>query len=296
MSQETVTQLKRQLSTSTKSTFKWKKVLGKVLLYLPLVFWSIITIFPFWYVTVLSTKSISEIFRFPPPIWFGDALANNYYLLMQRLPFWRNLWNSVYIAAIGTTLTLFFCSLGGFGFAMYNFKGRKFLFNFMMSTMMIPMLLGIIPFFIMMKNFGWVNTPRALYIPGAAGAYGTYLMRQYIIGSVPYELMDSARIDGCNEFMIYWRIILPIIKPGLGALGIITFLGSWNNLLGALIILRDRLTYTIPVALRSFQGMAQTEYGAMFLGSAISILPIVLIFVLMSKQIIAGLTQGAVKG
>lgn len=291
---QTSAQLKHQIST--KSGFNFKKLLGKLLLYLPLVFWAAVTIFPFWYVTVLSTKSISEIFNFPPPIWFGKALANNYMLLMQRLPFWRNLWNSVYIATLGTTLTLFFCSLGGFAFAMYNFKGRKFLFNFMMSTMMIPMLLGIVPFFIMMKNFGWVNTPKALYIPGAASAYGTYLMRQYIIGSVPYELMDSARIDGCNEFLIYWRIILPIIKPGLGALGIITFLGSWNNLLGALIILRDRMTYTIPVALRSFQGMAQTEYGAMFLGSAISILPIVLIFVLMSKQIIAGLTQGAVKG
>lgn len=294
MSQETTVQLKRQLPTQ--SSFNLKKILGKTLLYLPLLFWAIITIFPFWYVMVLSTKPIQEIFRFPPPMWFGNALANNYVLLMARLPFWRNLWNSIYIATLATTLTLFFCSLGGFGFALYNFKGRKFLFNFMMSTMMIPQLLGIVPFFIMMKNFGWINTPKALYIPGAAGAYGTYLMRQYIVGSVPYELMDSARIDGCSEFMIYWRIILPIIKPGLGALGIITFLNSWNNLLGALIILRETKTYTIPVALRSFQGMAQTEFGAMFLGSAISIMPIILIFVLMSKQIIAGLTAGAVKG
>ena len=277
-------------------SFSWKKLFGASILHIPLIFWSVITIFPFWYVTVLSTKSVSEIFRFPPPIWFGNAFLENYVILMERLMFWRNLWNSIYIATIATALVLFFCSLGGFAFAMYRFKGRTFLFNFMMASMMIPQMLGIVPFFILMKHFGWINTPKALYIPGAANAYGTFLMRQYIIGSVPYELMDSARIDGCSEFGIYWRIIVPIIKPGMGALGIITFLNSWNNLISALVLLRERSTYTVPLALRSLQGMAQTEYGAMFLGSAISILPIVFIFILMSKQIIAGLTEGAIKG
>jgi multiple sugar transport system permease protein len=287
-----------QLGTKleTKRTFNLKKLFASSLLHLPLIFWSVITIFPFWYVTVLSTKAVSEIFRFPPPIWFGNSFIYNYVTLMERLMFWRNLWNSVYIATIATALVLFFCSLGGFAFAMYRFKGRTFLFNFMMASMMIPQMLGIVPFFILMKYFGWINTPKALYIPGAANAYGTFLMRQYVIGSVPYELMDSARIDGCSEFGIYWRIILPIIKPGMGALGIITFLGSWNNLISALVLLRERSTYTVPLALRSLQGMAQTEFGAMFLGSAISILPIVLIFILMSKQIIAGLTEGAIKG
>lgn len=286
------------LSSQTKvgTGFSFKSLLAKILLYLPLLFWAVIAIFPFWYMLVVSSRTNAEIFSFPPPMWFGHGLMENYDILFSRLSFWRNLWNSFYIASLGTLLTLFFCSLSGFGFSMYNFKGRKLLFNFMMSTMMIPAMVGIIPFFIMMKAFGWVNTPRAIYLPGVAGAYGIFLMRQYIISSVPYELMDAARIDGCSEFSIFWRIILPIIKPGLGALGIITFLGQWNNFMTPLIILRDKLTYTYPVALRSFQGMANTQWGAIYLGSTISILPIVIIFIILNKQIISGLTAGSVKG
>lgn len=272
-----------------------KPILMKSLLYLPLIFWTIITFYPFWYMIVVATRDIAEIFSFPPPVWFGQALVDNYRILMERLPFWNNVWNSVYIASMSTILTLFFCSLGGYGFAMYNFKGKKTMFNFMLTTMMIPSLLGIIPFFIMMKSFGWINCPRALYIPGAASAYGIYLMRQYITSAVPLGLLDAARIDGCGEFRIYCRVVLPIIKPGLGALGIITFLGSWDNFMGALVILRDKSAYTIPVALRSFQGMAQTDYGAIMVGTSIAILPLILVFVVMSKQIISGLTHGAIK-
>ena len=274
----------------------FQKVGVKICLYLPLVIWTVVTIYPFWYMMVLATRSLSEIFAFPPPMWFGRALAENYQILLERLPFWRNVWNSVYIAVMATITTLFFCSLGGYGFAVYEFRGKKILFNIMLATIMIPALLGIIPFFIMMRYFGWINTPRALYIPGAASAYGIYLMRQYITSSVPLALVDAARIDGCTEFGIYRRIVLPIIKPGLGALGIITFLGSWDNFMGALVILRDRMTYTIPVALLYFQWQAQTDYGAIMVGACIAVLPLVVVFLFMSKQLIAGLTYGAVKG
>ncbi|MBA2133435.1 carbohydrate ABC transporter permease [Capillibacterium thermochitinicola] len=279
-----------------KQQIDYKKIGIKILLYLPLLIWTVVTIYPFWYMVVLSTRSLAEIFAFPPPMWFGRALAENYRILLDRLPFWRNVWNSVYIAVMATITTLFFCSVGGYGFAVYEFRGKKLMFNIMLATMMIPALLGIIPFFIMMSYFGWINTPRALYIPGAASAYGIYLMRQYITSSVPLALVDAARIDGCSEFAIYRRIVLPIIKPGLGALGIITFLGSWDNFMGALVILRERMTYTIPVALRSFQGQAQTDYGAIMVGASIAVIPLVIVFLFMSKQLIAGLTYGAIKG
>lgn len=279
-----------------KKQIDYKNIAIKIALYLPLLIWTVVTIYPFWYMVVLSTRGLSEIFAFPPPMWFGRALAENYKILLDRLPFWRNVWNSVYIAVMATITTLFFCSLGGYGFAVYEFKGKKVMFNIMLATMMIPALLGIIPFFIMMSYFGWINTPRALYIPGAASAYGIYLMRQYITSSVPLALVDAARIDGCSEFAIYRRIVLPIIKPGLGALGIITFLGSWDNFMGALVILRERMTYTIPVALRSFQGQAQTDYGAIMVGASIAVIPLVIVFLFMSKQLIAGLTYGAIKG
>jgi len=274
----------------------YKQIGIKLCLYLPLLFWTVVTLYPFWYMMVLSTRSLSEIFAFPPPMWFGRALADNYRILLERLPFWRNVWNSVYIAVMATVTTLFFCSLGGYGFAVYEFKGKKVLFNIMLATIMIPALLGIIPFFIMMRFFGWINTPRALYLPGAASAYGIYLLRQYITGAVPLALVDAARIDGCSEFGIYCRIVLPIIKPGLAALGIITFLGSWDNFMSALVILRDKITYTIPVALRSFQGQAQTDYGAIMVGASIAVLPLITVFLFMSRQLIAGLTYGAIKG
>src|SRR5690554_215757 len=273
-----------------------KREVSKYFLYHPLVIWALITLYPFWYMLVLATRGPAEIFRMPPPVWFSKALLSNYEVLLDRLPFWRNLWNSFYIAAMASLLSMFFCSLGGFGFAMYKFKGRNLLFNFMIATLMIPPLLGIVPYFIMMSYFGWVNTPRALYLPGAAGAYGIYLLRQYILSAVPPDLMDAARIDGCTEFAIYYRVVLPIIKPGVGALGLISFIGSWNNFMTALVILKARATYTLPVALRSFQGAAQTHYGAIMVGATIAVFPLLIIFAFMSKQIISGLTLGALKG
>ncbi|MGQ9779260.1 MAG: carbohydrate ABC transporter permease [Bacillota bacterium] len=273
-----------------------KNVLTQIVLYLPLILAALVTIFPFWYMLVLATKSKSQIFSLPPPMWFGNAFRENYASLFARLPFWRNFWNSIYIAGMGTALTLFLCSLAGFGFAMYRFKGRELLFKMMLATFMIPGWVMIIPTFLMMKAFGWYNTPRALYLPGAASAMGIFMMRQYISSAIPLELVDSARMDGCTEFGIYWRIALPLIKPALGALGIMSFVGQWNSFVMPLVMLRDVTTYTVPVALRSLQGMASIEYAAIMVGSVISTFPVLLVFIFMSKQFISGLTRGAIQG
>lgn len=274
---------------------KARGYVGVFLCYVALSLWAAATVFPFWHMLVLATSTPGEMFRFPPPMWFGTNLTENYHLLMDAVQFWRNSWNSLYISTMQTGLTLFFCSLAGFGFAMYRFKFREQLFNLMLATIMIPNVLGLIPYFIMMKSFGWFNTPRALYVPGAATAFGIFLMRQYIYSSVSKGLLDAARIDGCSEFQIYWRIVLPLIKPGIGALGIITFLGSWNNFMAALVILPDMATTTIPVALRTLEGQVNIQYGAIMVGTALSILPIAIVYVLMSKQFISGLTEGAMK-
>ena len=271
----------------------------KGLLYLPLIIWSVVVIFPFWYMLVLSTKGKAEIFNYPPPLTlsrnFMSGFLENYNNLLAQLPFWRNVLNSIYIAIMNTLTSMFFCSLGGYGFAIYDFKGKRFMFNFMLFTMMIPGIVGIVPFFVMMNFFGWLNKARALYIPGMANAFGIFLMRQYINSSVPIDLVDAARVDGASEFGIYWRIVLPLISPILGSYAIITFLSSWNSYMGPLIVLRTMESYTIPVALGALKGLQSVDYGAIMVGNVISVFPLLIVFIFFSKMIIDKVTEGALK-
>ena len=260
---------------------------ARVFMYLLLSFLALVTIFPFYWMFVLATQTPAEIYSFPPHLWFGNGASENYHSLISALPtFWHNVWNSIYIAIMATLTTLFFCSLGGYAFAMYDFKYKNALFAFMIATMMIPPLLGIVPYYIEMGIFGWLDKPRALYIPGMASAFGIFLMRQYIASAIPKELMDAARIDGCSEFHIYWRIVLPLIKPGLATLGVVTFVGSWNNFLGALVVLHSPASFTIPVALRTLQGYNTIKWGAIMFGTALSVLPILLVFLAASRKVI----------
>lgn len=251
---------------------------------------------PFYFMFIFATHHNKEIFTVPPPLWFGDALATNLKDLLTRLPhFWKNLGWSFYIAIMTTALNLFFCSLAGFAFAMYDFRYRELLFATVMSTLLLPSFIGMIPTVLVMDWLGWFNTPRALYVPGCAGALGIFMMRQYISSAIPRELIDAARIDGCSEFGLYWRIVLPLIGPAMGTLGLVVFIGSWNNFIQPLIVMNDMEMYTVPLALRALQGTGQTPWGAISAGSAIAVLPLLVIFVFASRRLIEGLTAGAVK-
>lgn len=272
------------------------QVIRKVLLYAVLLFLAALTLFPFYWMFVLATHSQGDIYSAPPPMWFGEYLTRNYEALTSRLPYVRNIWNSLYIAIMATVATVFFASLAGFGFAMYQFRFKKVLFAVVIASLMIPPLLGIIPYYLIIQWLGWLDTPRAIWVPGMAGAFGIFLMRQYIASVMSRDLMDAARIDGASEFRIYWNIVLPIIKPGLATLGMLTFIGQWNNFLGPLVVLSSRENYTVPLALRTLQGLIQTDWGAVLLGSSLAVIPLLVIFVLASRQVIEGLTAGSVKG
>ena len=251
---------------------------------------------PFYFMFVFATHTHREILSMPPPLWFGGAFLDNLDQLLRSLPhFWKNVGWSVYVALMSTVLNLFFCSLAGFAFAMYDFKWREGLFAMVMATMLLPSFVGMIPTALTMSWLEWMNQPRALYVPGAVGALGIFMMRQYIESAIPRELIDAARIDGCGEFAIYWRVVLPLIGPALGTLGLITFIGSWNNFIGPLIVIRDMEMYTVPLALRSLQGTGQIPWGAISAGSAIAVLPLLVLFMLASRRLIEGLTAGAVK-
>jgi multiple sugar transport system permease protein len=251
---------------------------------------------PFYFMFVFATHPRSEIFSMPPPLWFGDAFLQNLDILRAKVPLWRNLGWSVYVGLMSTALTLLFCAMGGYAFAVYEFRFKKQLFGIVMATMLIPSFLGMIPSFLIMDFLGWIDQPRALYIPGAAPAMGIFLMRQYILSAIPRELIEAARMDGCNEFRIFRSVVLPLLGPVFGTLGLITFISSWNNFIGPLVVMRTVEMYTFPLALRSVQSPVDTEWGALMAGSAIAVLPLLILFVFSSRRLIAGLTAGAVRG
>jgi multiple sugar transport system permease protein len=266
---------------------------GAVLL---LVLGGLLTLAPFYFMFIFATHPRQEIFSLPPPVWFGQNLDENYTNLLSRIPFWRNLWNSLYLAVLTTVTTLFFCSLGGFAFAMYEFKGKNVLFGLLLATLLIPGSLNIIPYALIMQALDWIDTPRALWVPGMASAFGIFLMRQYIGSAIPKELVEAARIDGASEFTTYRMVIVPLTGPAMATLGLVTFVQSWNGFLGPLIIFRSSETYTAPLALRTLQSIANTDWGALMCGVALTVVPLLIIFAISSRKLIEGLTAGAVKG
>ena len=251
---------------------------------------------PFWFMFVFATHSNSEILSMPPPLWFGHALGDNLRDLLERLPtFWWNLLWSLWVGLATTALNLFFCALAGHAFALLDFAGKERFYAAVMLTMLLPGFIFMVPTALTMSWLGWTNEHRALIVPGACGALGIFLMRQYIESAIPRDLVEAARLDGCSEFAIWWRVVLPLLGPALGTLALITFIGSWNNFIGPLVVLRDMDRYTLPLALRSLQGSGQTPWGALCAGAAVAVMPLLVLFAFTSRRLIAGLTAGAVK-
>jgi multiple sugar transport system permease protein len=257
---------------------------------------ALLLVSPFWFTFVFATHTRGAIFNTPPPLFFGTAALSNWALLLERLPFWDNFGMSVYVACMTTALNLLLCSMGGYSFAVYEFRYKKQLFAVVLASMMLPAFLNMIPSFMVMQALGWIDQPRALYIPGAAGALGVFLMRQYISSTIPRELIDAARMDGCGEFRIFWSVVLPLVGPALGTLGLITFINSWNNFIAPLVVMRSVENYTLPLALRSMQSPNNTEWGALMAGSAVAMLPLLVAYFLSARRLVAGLTAGAVRG
>ena len=256
-----------------------------------------IMVAPFYSMIVMSTHATPNIFALPPPLWFGNNLAANFASMWSMVNLPRAFFNSLIIAAGYTTAVLFFCSIAGYAFAIYRFPGRNALFTVLLITLMIPWTAGIIPWFVMMSRFGWIDTYWALIIPNSANAFGIFWMRQYCTNNVPSSLMEAAKIDGCSEWLIFFRIIAPVIKPAFAALGIMQFVGSWNDFMQPLLVLRSSDMRTLPLLLRWMQGdpMRGVDVGAMMLASTLSILPLLIVFLCFSKMFMSGLTAGAIK-
>lgn len=277
---------------------KGKSAFQSFVLYALLIVGGLLMLIPFYWMFVLSTHTTSEIFSFPPPLLPGSHTVDNYVNLIQAMPFYQSLWNSIFVAVVHTVLVLLFCSMGGYAFAMYEFPGQRFLFGLVLVTLMIPWMTGIVPWFMLMKWLGWVDSFNALIIPGIANAFGIFWMRQYIGSNVPKELLDSARIDGCPEFQVFFRVILPLLTPATSALGIMTFIHSWNNFMVPLIVMKSDHKLTLPVALNRLFGDPSRGFdvGVMMMGTTLAVLPILIVFIFAAKKFMDGMTAGAVKG
>ncbi|USD65838.1 carbohydrate ABC transporter permease [Vibrio sp. SCSIO 43136] len=284
-----------QLRPSDNAMRLLTKVLA-VALGVVLVVSALITIFPFFWSALLSTKDRTEIFGTGISFAIGDSLAINYAKLLEIMPFWQAMFNSIYIAFLGTTVSLLFCSMGGYAFAVYKFRGKNVLFAMLVGSMMIPPVLSLIPYFMIVKFLGLMDNHLAVWLPFTTTPFGIFLMRQHVVASVPKELLEAAKLDGAGEFRTYWSVVLPLMKPALATLAIVQFVFFWNSFMNPLVVLTTPENYVITQALRSVQGIPNTPWGAVMLGTTISILPLVTAYLFASKQMISGLTSGAVKG
>lgn len=267
----------------------------KIALYLVLITIALIMLTPFYMMFVMSTLHTSEIYSFPPVLTFGTNLVENLKNMSDKIDLFRAFRNSLFVTGSYVVLVLFFCSIGGYAFSVYDFPGKKQLFTILLGTMMVPATAGMIPWFIMMSRFGWVNSYKALIIPGCANAFGIFWMRQYCQNNVPKALMEAARIDGCSEWTIFFRVIAPILKPAYASLGIMQFVNQWNEFTQALLILKKEKLYTLPLILRSLVTDRGTDQGALMVASTCAVLPLLICFLCASKFFMDGLTAGAVK-
>lgn len=279
-----------------KKIFSIKRLLKKSSLYSVLGIFVFLFGFPFYYMFVLSTVPGTTIYRNPPHIFFNTSFLTNIQALFNDIPFLTNAFNSLGIALISTMGVIFFSTMGGFALSNYKFKGKKIIMMFILSTMAIPPFLNIIPFFKMMVVFKWYGTWLPLIVPGMVSAFGIFLMTQFLQSSIPAALLDAARIDGVSEFGLLLRIVFPLAKSGISVLGIVTFVGSWNNYLGALVMLPNVDNTTIPVALSKLFMQMDGDRGGLMAGTVLAVLPLLIIFVIFNKQIISGLVAGSVKG
>lgn len=271
-----------------------EQIYMRMFVHIILAFGAITMIAPFIWMLSTSLKSLNEVFVFPPTL-FGESLRwNNYLQISERFPFSIFFLNSLKIAVLVTAGQLFTCSLGGYSFARLKFPGRDIIFLLYLATLMIPYFVIVIPIFIMMRSFGWIDTHYALIVPGLFSAFGTFLMKQFFL-TIPRELEDAAKMDGCTPFGIYRRIFLPLSKPALAALGIFTFMWSWNDFLAPLIFLNTITKRTIPLGLAVMQGLYSTDWPSLMAASVLSVMPIIIVFLCAQEFFVKGITLSGLK-
>lgn len=267
---------------------------GAVVAFTLLLVWAGLSIMPLFWMTSISFTRVVTLLRMPPALLPNPLTFENYQRLFSGGLFPRWLLNSLFVSGTNTLLSLFISSFYGYIFAKKTFPGARLLFGVLISTIMVPFFVVVIPVFLIFRNFHLLNTYWALIIPSSFSAFGVFLLRQ-TIKTLPTELIDAGKIDGCSEFGVYWRIILPLVKPGLAVLAIFTFVASWNDFFWPLVVLNDPQMFTIPVGLPTLQGQ-WIDYGLVMAASTLAALPTIGIFLAFQRYFLQGITVGAIKG
>jgi ABC-type glycerol-3-phosphate transport system permease component len=269
----------------------------KVILYCALIAFAVVLILPFLWVISTSLKGDQQIFAIPPQFIPETIHWDNYAKVFERMPFLVFFLNSTFITVVTILGVVASSSLVAYAFACLRWPGRNGIFVLVLATMMLPMQVTMIPIFVIFKELGWLNTFKPLTVPAflGGGAFNIFLLRQFFL-TIPQSLFDAARIDGCSEFKIYWKIVLPLAKPALATVAILTFLFSWNDFLGPLIYLSDELKGTLALGLAVFTGQHQTEWGLLMAASVMMMAPVIIIFFFFQKYFIQAFMSSGIKG
>lgn len=272
-----------------------RRLAARVGMYASLTVIAIVFFFPFYWMVTSAFRPQALFYKTSASWWPSSLSLENFHNLFTQSLFARGLFNSVLLAVAAVVLQVFFSSLAGYAFAKMRFRGRQVLFIGVLATLMLPASVQLVPNFLMMAKFHWIDTYWSLIIPGIANAFGIFWMRQYC-RSVPDELLDAARVDGASEFTIYWRIVLPVIQPAIASLSIFIFLTSWNDLLRPLVFLRSRDMFTSEIWLTIVgQNGHVPQPGVVMAGSLLASIPSVILFATLQRRFIAGLTAGSVR-
>ncbi|MFG2002809.1 carbohydrate ABC transporter permease [Spirillospora sp. NPDC048911] len=266
------------------------------LTYLTLIVALALSIFPIYWMIVVATRTNDVVSDVPPPVLPGGKLGDNVSRLFgtEDVYFAKGLINSFIASGAVTISTVFFASLAGFAFAKLRFRGKNGLLLTIIATMMIPVQMGIVPLYMIMVELGWQNKLQAVIIPFLVTGFGVFMMRQYADQAVPDELIEAARVDGCTTFGIYWRVVLPALRPAAGVLGLFTFMQTWNEFMWPLAVLTPD-NPTVQLSINNLANAYFKDYTLMFAGTTIAILPLLVVFVVFGRQIIGGIMEGAIK-
>ncbi|GIQ66241.1 lactose ABC transporter permease [Paenibacillus cisolokensis] len=267
---------------------------GSVLKYVLLIVGVFVSLFPFYWAVIGATNESGKIFAKPPVLVPGDRFITNIVNLNEAIGIGRVMFNSVFIVVIYTTLSLIVCTMAGYAFAKFKFKGRSTLFSMFLLSMMVPYHAMLIPLFKMMAAWDWLNTYQAVILPNLAYPFAIFLMRQNML-AIPDAIMEAGRIDGVGEWRLFTKIIIPSVKSSLAATAIFLFMYQWNNFLWPLIVLNTKEMYTLPVALSSLFGLSRIDYGQVMAGVTLATGPIIVFFLMLQRQFISGMLGTAVK-
>ena len=265
--------------------------------YLVLAAVALVSIYPLYYTLLLASSTSAEVAQNPvPSLLPGGELFGNFRRVFESdIDLTRAAWNSVVVSLTTAAVVVFLSTLAGFAFAKLRFKGRAGLLAFVVATMAVPTQLGVVPLFIVMRELGLVGSLWAVIIPGVASAFGVFWMTQYLEAALPYELIEAARIDGASTFRTFWSIVLPAARPAAAMLGLFTFIGAWTNYFWPSIAL-GTTNPTLPVALQLLQAGFFKDIPLIMAGVLISVAPLLVLFIILGKQLVAGVMHGAVKG